>query len=777
MRLLKFFLLLSVLFYSSYIGAEELSISQQEELVSSLNYLQFSTAQIKMSENKAVAEDVYYSIINELRIEAISNRDLNFEYGEFLAKCANLKLTQNEKEFIKQLNDKEQKNAYLSAFSNFGSVFNPGQSPQQMVVSLVYASVASAVAIANTKNQLKTQLEKDMFYLNQDIMRDIYEMQTTLFTTSAKLLSESGSEGRINENSMNIFMNAIKLVSAEERKNALCEPQLQINMAQFPPYWFELGNACQELNELDEALKAYDKFIELKQNDIVVKDKNYVTLIKNKIQILLGSNPDKVTSNALLHKQEIIDLLEILKINYLDSEAGEKNAYLAKIYYLIGCVDQSMFCLDYIINSKSTHPDYIEEAVSLKLLIMAASDTNNAALYQNAYNLSQIRFGNSNIDFSKLPVKKNWWERMWDSIVNFFAKIFSASDLIETNDYEEIDTDYLCFHVPNNFVENYDITLSIDDILYTPIFFKNESDNYTIGFVKYEYDDIDDNGCIISMCAKSKSNLQDVVVKFKFLPIKAKIIKAAEKAYMRVGSDIISHNAQSAVEFGETILGYDYEVEDEEDLRDDIRDDMEDEGKENNWTKEEINSAITKELTTRLAPDMKYLQERMSAVEKSHYLRNDVMYSPSLVKYFDDYYLVGIVSIYDSKINKEYSITSDGDIKYDNISEKKSKTKNISDLTKSAIGGDINSMVSLGIAYIEGYNTHKKPSEGLRWLFAAVNSNDKIKNKSKMSIALAYKYIGECYWKGIGVIKDKNQAKKYFRLSKQYGFDIEEEYL
>ena len=45
------------------------------------------------------------------------------------------------------------------------------------------------------------------------------------------------------------------------------------------------------------------------------------------------------------------------------------------------------------------------------------------------------------------------------------------------------------------------------------------------------------------------------------------------------------------------------------------------------------------------------------------------------------------------------------------------------------------------------------------------------------SFGQAYKYIGECYWEGLGVLKDKDIARKYFRKSKEYGFDIDEDYL
>lgn len=771
--------ILIILFASciaSNLLAEKLPLATQKELVSSLNYLQYSTARIKMSENKAIAEDIYYSIINELKIEAISNKKLNFEYGEFLTHCANLKLTQNEKDFIKQLNEKEQKAAYLSAFSNIGSIFVPGQSPQQMVVSLFYTSVANAFAIANTKNQLKTQLEKDMFYLDQNVMKDIYNMQTSLFTTSAELLGEANAKGRINENSMNIFMNAIKQESPKERKYALCEPQLQLNMSQFPPYWYELGNAYQELGEITNALEAYDKFVELKQTDIVIKDKNYVNLIKNRIQILLGTNPEKVVENAQKNKNTILEHLKVLKSNYLDSEAGEKNIYLAKIYYLIGNMEESLSCLNYIIESKSVHQDYIEEAVALKLLIESAKTDKNASLYQNAFNFSKIRFGNADVDYSELPTKKGWFRSIIDSFVNFFKGLFTSDSESKKENETEIDTDYLCIEIPNAIIDNYDISFEIEDNFYSPHIFNKDSTKTSLCFIEYDYDDIEE-GTQIIMCCKSKTTRKDIIITYSISPIKKKYVRAAEKAYKRLGSDITAHNAQTVIEFGEIVNDYDYEVDDEEDLREDIREEKEKDGKKNNQTKEEINSEITKELMKKLSPDMKFLQDRVSAIEKAHYKNKNNLYCPSLITYDDDYYLVGIVSIRDYNAGAEYSIDSDGNIEYAKKRKTSQLSSNIAKLESSAYSGNIKSMVSLGITYIEGHNTPKDPKAGIRWLLAAVNSDKNVIAKSTMDIAQAYKYLGECYWNGIGVNKDKKQARKYFRKSKEYGFDIDEDYL
>lgn len=771
----KIFLLLFGIAMSipHYANASEITTDQQKRLISNLNYLQYSTARIKMSDNKAIAEDVYYSIINELKIEFINNRDLNFQYGEFLEKCKNLKLTQNEKDFIKQMNEKQQKSAYLSAFSNMGAVFVPGQSPQQMVASLVYTTVANAVAIANQKNQLKLQLEKDYFYLDQKIVSDIFDMQTSLFTTSAKLLAGSDAEGRINENSMNIFMKATKLLS-EEKKNALCEQQLQQSLASFPPYWYELGNAYQELGENTEAVKCYDKFMALKSNDIILKDKNYVNLLKNRIHILLGSDASCVMQNAFEHKAEILKYIDLLKVNYLDSESGEKNSYLAKIYYLIGDTNQSLQCLNYIINSKSIYPELIDEAVSLKMLIEASGDGEKAQMYQQAYNFSRVKFGNNDVDYSKLNVKRSWVSRCLNVIWDFIRFKWLWGDDEPQNNQPQIDEDWLCFEIPNSLRKNYVITLDVEDKLYVPIFIDQDNTDSSLGFINIDYDDIDSG--VIRMHCKSVDNGQEIVVDYALEEVKTKVYKAADKAYKRMGSDIIAHNAQTAVEYGKIMRKYDYEVDEEQDLAEDIREDKEDWGEDNNKTEDEVKAEISKALSEQLAPDLKYLKERLAAVESAHYKKKEgILYSPEIVSYDGDYYLVGIISVYDSSKGKSFAYDANGDMTFldDEITEIKNQA--ILDLQSGAISGSVKSMVNLGIALIEGNNTDKHPQDGIRWLLIATkNIEDSLSEDLKMDIARACKYLGDCYAKGIGVEKDKKQAKKWFEKSRNYGFKIDD---
>jgi TPR repeat protein len=749
--------------------ADDLTSIQQRQLISNINYLQYSTAKIRISENKAIAEDIYYSIINELKIEYINNRDLNFQYGEFLEKCKNLKLTQNEKDFIKYLNEKQQKKAYLSAFSNFGSVFVPGQSPFQMVASLVYTSVSNAVAVANRKNQLDMQLERDMFYLDQKIVSDIFDMQTTLFTTSAKLLAGKSSEGRINENSMNMFMKAISLPTSREKMNALCEQQLQQNFSLFPPYWYELGNAYQEIGDHYNALMCYDNFMSLKNTDIILKDKNYVKLIKNRIRIILGDDPSHVIDNATNYKQEILGYIDLLKANYLDSESGEKNMYLAKIYYLIGEVETSLQCLDYIIGSKTIYPELIEEAVAFKMLILASQDGGKAEMYQSAYNFGMIKFGNEHVDYSQYNVRPGLLERIYNWICRLFSN--KGYDNIP-DDNVGIRKDWICFEIPQAIRGNYEITFDIEGKLYVPLFKDSGRSGSAMGFLNVDYDDVEDG--IIKMHLQSIDSPLHYTVKYAMQEVPDKVYEAADKAYKRLGSDISAHNAQTAVEYGEIMAGYDYEVEDEIELAEEIRDDKEDWGKNNNKTADEIASEISKTLSDKLSPDLKYLKERLSAVESAHYKQKEgILYSPEIISYNGDYFLSGIISIYDSSKGESYMMDANGDMTF--LAENTSDDFNagLDDMHKAALSGDLNSMIVLGFMFIEGNNVEPDPTAGIRWLlFAVNNAGETVGDDVKINIARACKCLGDCYNDGTGVKKDKTQAKKWYNKAQGYGFKI-----
>ena len=771
--IIRITLALNILMVSTPLAAQsgKLTPQQQKNLVSNLNYLQYSIAKIKASDNKAIAEDEYYSVINKLKIENINDYYLNLNYQSFLESCASLKLKQNEKDFVKQMNIKAQKTAYLNAFSNMGSVFVPGRSPRQLVASLIYSSVSNAFAIAYAKNQMQTQLEKDMFYLNQDIMANIYNMQTNLFATSAKLLGGNSSAGRLNEDSMNMFLNALKLGTNAEKLNALNEPELKKNFGSFPPFWYELGCALQNKGDNNGALECYKKFEFLKKSDVVAKDKNYINLLKNRIQICLGNDPAKVISNAQANKTEILRCISLIKSNSLDSEAGEKNVYLAKIYYLIGDTANALSCLNYLISSKTLFPEYIEEAINLKQLIMSANGSGKSPYYQNAFNYSKVKFGNETIDID------GFTEDFWDKhkVASYiFWKIPLAKDLVKKgadiiypNRPNFVDKDHLSFIVPKQVLKGSHLSVSIDDKLYIPVMAENpKSKDEVICVIDYEVDEIDKE-TIVALHFDSDKNNHDVVVKYKIRPLEKKYYYAAKKAYDRIGSDAIAHNAEKVEEFGKMMYKYDYKVDDVSKLDKNIRKEQEKEGAKNNKSKAEIRSNITKQLLEKLSPDLEYLQDRSKAVEESYYKRKGaVLFSPMIVLYGEDNYVVGVYSIYDSKVGKEVISNSVGEFLYKKVSEYSLIIGGSDQIYRKAISADMSSMLQIA----ECYHAKGDDSESVRWLLKVASAPQKTPDDNRY-FAMACKLLYDCHRQGQGVDKNTKVADFWYDKVKESGVD------
>ncbi len=773
-----FYCFFSLVFFSVFSASgatAKLTPQQQKNLVANLNYLQYSIEKIKASDNKAIAEEEYYAVINRLKIGNINDYDLNECYRLFLSNCANLKLNQNEKDFLKLMNEKERKSAYLNAFSNFGSVFVPGQSPQQLVASLIYTSVSNAFAIAKAKNGMNTQLERDMFYLDQEIMKTIYSSQTELFTTAAKLLGGNSTTGLLNSDSIVQFIKAINQETNKAKLNALNEVSMKKNFSMFPPYWYELGNAYQLKGDNKNALNCYSKFESLKKTDIVDKDKNYINLLKNKIQIYLGKDKSKAKSNALAHKTEILECITLLQNNYLDTEAGEKNAYLAKIHYLIGQREESLKCLNYIINS-SLYPEYMEEAISLKSLIMSDSGKNLNLYYQRMLNFGQIRFTDEGIDYNSLDKElkaeiadnannishSNFWTFIGARVGGAAgAAIGDFGDWLAGWDWpaglfqsdNSVIRRMVCLNIPESIYNSCSsLVVSVNGVLCPYYSLKNVSDSGKM-LIVIDYDKSDlEKTTTVSLHMISKANKSTTVANYYISSLADKYYNAARKAYSRIGSDIDSKNAEKVAEFGKIMNKYTYEVDDADDLRKEITAKKQKEGKNKNKTKAEISSEIAKELNSKLREDIEYIQERYKASEDSYYKQKKVLYSPYFSYYNEERYLSGLHSIYDSSLNKEAYMQADGSTVYVNGSSYSINLKDYQAVLTKAYSGDLACMYKIAAAYIDGGKSYVT---GLMWLNEIVGSK-----KNSPVVAKAWRKISECYQNGWGVEKDKSRAKK-----------------
>ena len=607
--------------------------------VANLNYIQYSIAKIKATENKAIAENEYYSVINQLSFDKINDTDIIDVYGEFLSTCSNLVLKQEEKDFIIRLNEKKRKDAYKSAFSNLGSVFVPGASPEQMIASLIYTAVSNVFAVMNTRAQLSSELEKELFYLSQEMASEIYAMQTKLFTTTAKVISGEDSK-RINENSMNQFILGLNLTSAEEKVIYLNEPQFKKNLSYFPPYWYELGKAYQLTGKYNNAIKCYDIFEQLKKEDVISKDQNYVNLAKNKIQIYLGDKPSDVLSNATKNKDKILECINIINSNTLDSDACAKHTYLAKIYYLIGEKGKCMESINYVtIIGKNEYTGYFEEIMMIKRLLMA-DDTFNPKTcdyYKQANIVSNIKWSDETIESSLTD--PSWWE-----IFDFPYKSYHDIIIPSNSLYFSIPSDFFDLHPYHNTYFN------INNYYYDyQDYFDDNTKSLFIATNDFMLQYIQDHA-ILSFVFKDTLT-SEVTYEYKFMIKKFDNYSHAEKAFKRIDCNINDYNAEIALLFGNEMSLYEYNIEDDNKKREEIRNKLEEKNKKNKEsgeakTKKQLETAICNEISKALHPDISNIQHILETVQSDFYNSTEnIMYKPTIAKYNGQYYVIGLIDI------------------------------------------------------------------------------------------------------------------------------------
>lgn len=759
-KFITVYLVFIILGYSCFCdNSNNLTENQKRKLVANLNYLQYSAEKICQTEDKSIAADEFYHIINDFDFGTYNDEVLNDSFAKFKENCASLDLTQQEKNFLIEQNKKKQKQAYLSAFSNLGSIFVPGQSWQQMAVSLVYTTVANTFSVMKEKSNLELELEKQMFYLDQDIAKKIYKLESTLDGAGRKALGNQNYEGLVKQNGMSEFVKYVLLDDPVERAKGLSETSLNQRYKFFPPYWYELGNAYQSSGQNELALKCYNTFEELKKTDVLEFDYTYIKVLRNKIELLLGQDVNNIYENARKNRFQIWKYLGIMEKNYLPSLVGEKNSYEAKIYFLLGDYTTALEKVNYLITMKTKFPEYLEDAIQLKILIEISLDSPTGLLYRDAEMYSYISFGSNN------GINSNYFKS------NKKNKEFSF-----------FDEDHLYFTIPNQLLLNSKTFIIIDDVIYEVYKDNNYKDAFTSClFINYELKNIKKEKSIF-LHILSVDNYSETVIEYKIAPVSNNVYNSANKAYARIGSDILAHRAELVVSLGEMLKSYKYNVDDPIKELERITKEQKKIGEKNNRSKNEISLRISEEFNKVNNPDIEFIQDRVKANNESFFKSNNaVLYNSQIIKYGKNYYLIGINSLFNNTINKTVRFDSNANIYYydENNNVINSIPETLKDYFNLATVGNISAMVNLGLSFYDGLGVEKNYKKAIYWLIRAINikKNTPLTSIEKIDLGKAYKCLGNAYLEGKGVEKNEELSKLYFNKANQNGVEIEKKYL
>ena len=793
--------------FAQRIAKEKITDSEKQKLIMNLNYIQYSTEQISEYMNKSVAESEYNFIINRIDADSLIDKQVIGAYTDLLETISKVCLKENEKEFINQMTEKQRKMAFANVFTSFGSVFVPGASPQQMIASLAYTGVSAAFNYVNTVSNINNSNQEALFQISQAEKEKIFEARNKLFSNAKTMAQRYGlnDDLLIQSNSMVDFIKSVNKHPAE-KASALENKTFMTNFEYFPPYWFELGRAFQEIGNYEKAIKYYARFEALLNNRVIKNDSYYIQLAKNCIRIYLGNNPNPVDieKNAKQNRAVIEKYLKIIE-NETPAEITElaKNHYfMAQIYYLLGNYKKSLELLDWNINNKTGAPEYIADSITLMHLIKASLNYGENKYYWIAENYSQIPFGNATESIEKVfeqidhehgffySVQKKAPDKLKNKVPFANSNYDSCFNTIKGYNSENVvNKDNLYWTMPESMIDAKQIFVVIDDVSYIPeIVYPKDSykNKYSpVCFINYRISDI--KKPFYFTVNISDSNLKEELILTYFIqPVTEKEIQISEKALNRIGSDISAKNSNIILGLASALKNYKYTVDDVDNKRKSITDEIKKKNKKDGLTELQLEELVDEELAKVLEIDNKKLNEVLARVESDFYrdyqfkskAYKDLYTEPQPTPYSSSFYFFdkkiiasSLVSITSKSLGyKEASFDSVGRVivkKDPIIPESSLEDVDMKKLYEHSIMGDTKSQFELGRRYYEGINVPKDYSLAVKWLYRAASSNH----------GEACKYMGFCYLNGYGVFSDKDISKNWFRLAAKNGIAIEEKYL
>ncbi|MGN0750366.1 MAG: hypothetical protein ACI4LS_07745 [Treponema sp.] len=325
----------SALFFTFIVTAlffAKTSDNERIQFAMLMNQVQYTTSTIIENKDKETLTNEFDFVINQIDKSKLYDFAIKNTYSNLLTTLKDLKLSENEREFVIEMNERERKQAYTQAFTSFGSVFTGGFSPASLISSIAYAGISAGLNIMSAKYQADNKLAEKLFQIEQDQLDHIDSLRIDLWNNWTDVINNYSIpiSYEISETQMRDLVKKI----AENKDN----PQNLIRILEskknifeyFPVFWYQLGAQYQITKNYDKANECYDKFEDLTLKHSYLKtDPYYICVARNRIELLRETG---ITKNASLIQR----YLKIIEKNIIPENGSYNRVYLARIYYELG---------------------------------------------------------------------------------------------------------------------------------------------------------------------------------------------------------------------------------------------------------------------------------------------------------------------------------------------------------------------------------------------------------------------------------------------------------
>jgi hypothetical protein len=301
-----------------------------------LNYCRESLYKIIEFNDRAVLDEEYSKLINNIDITRIQDDEAAKLIESLLRELNALKLNDVEKQALAEAYNRGIQSSVLSAFArakypkNVDELADVVGTPAAIACQAI---VALASGIANYKRETarkQGELAERVMELKADELNRLTVLRTQFFDTEYTLYKRYNLPDRLNlkEVQMAQYIKVLADEDSERRFERL--ERLKGDFDAFPPFWYQLGKTAQELGREDPARECYAHFERIYPH-VFREDLDYVMLCMHRI--LLGESEEDVESV----RRDLNTIEQNTKYYY----KWENILFAALMYYQLGDLENA----------------------------------------------------------------------------------------------------------------------------------------------------------------------------------------------------------------------------------------------------------------------------------------------------------------------------------------------------------------------------------------------------------------------------------------------------
>ena len=316
-----------------------------------LNYCRESLYKITEFNDRAVLDDEYSRLVNNIDITRIQDDEAAELIEALLTELNALRLNEAERRLLSDAYNQRIQAAVMEAFKGNKALVSakdlapvtgkPAALACQAIVTLASGIVNFKGALAKQEHQAKA---RDMQLRAEELNR-LTTLRTRFFDTEYKLYKRYNLPDRLNLKEVQMAQ-YIKVLADEDSQRRLERlERLKEDFDAFPPFWYQIGKAAQAVNSPAIAKSYYAHFEQI-QTHVFREDQDYVMLCMHRI-LLDDTEKDR---DAIRHD------LRIIEDNTRYYYKWESLLFAALMYYQLGDVDNARRLIRMSINEGYSVP-------------------------------------------------------------------------------------------------------------------------------------------------------------------------------------------------------------------------------------------------------------------------------------------------------------------------------------------------------------------------------------------------------------------------------------